>query len=77
MCGQTFCPQLQQTFAAIRSGLDSIITDVNDSEVFFQAAGRASNHARDNTRRVEELLARMTLEEQVHVARRASPNSGA
>jgi hypothetical protein len=40
MCGQTFCPQLQQTFAVIRSGLDSTAPDVNDSEVFFQAASR-------------------------------------
>jgi beta-glucosidase len=62
---QTFCLQLQQTFAAA-SGDDrgAVNTDINDSDAFFQRALRVKP-ARDNTRRIEALLARMTLEEKV------------
>src|SRR5918912_1939757 len=65
MCGQGFCPQLQQTSAATRNVFDSSATDISDSELYFQSASRVSKPARDNTRRVEDLLARMTLEEKV------------
>jgi beta-glucosidase len=65
MCAPTFCPRLQQTRAATRGSAVSATTDIGDSEVYFQSASRTSKPARDNTRRVEELLARMTLEEKV------------
>jgi beta-glucosidase len=65
MCGQTFCPQLQQTFAATQQSSDPVATETADSDGFFQTASRVSKPARDNTRRVEELLARMTLEEKI------------
>jgi beta-glucosidase len=39
--------------------------DLDDSDSYFQAAIRARKPARDNTGRVEELLARMTLEEKI------------
>src|SRR2546423_3605674 len=64
MCGQTFCPQLQQTFAATQQS-DPVATETADSDGFFQTASRTSKPARDNSRRVEELLARMTLEEKI------------
>ncbi len=55
MCAQTFCLALQQTAAD---------GDIKDSDAFFQAAVR-QKPARDDTRRREALLARMTLEEKV------------
>src|SRR4051812_44749224 len=61
----TFCLQLQQTRAASPDRRDPVTVDINDSEAFFQAATRGSKPSRDNTSRVEELLARMTLEEKV------------
>src|SRR5438067_170213 len=64
MCGQTFCPQSQQTFAATQQS-DPVATETADSDGFFQTASRTSKPARDNSRRVEELLARMTLEEKI------------
>src|SRR5688500_11876114 len=65
ICGQSFCPQLQQTSAATLKNSNLALTDVNDSEVFFRSASRLPKPARDNKRRVEQLLARMTLEEKV------------
>jgi beta-glucosidase len=61
----TFCLQLQQTRADSPDKSDPVAVDIDDSEAFFQAATRAPKPARDNTSRVEELLARMTLEEKV------------
>lgn len=63
LCLQLFCLQSQQT-SARTFGAQGGGSDVNDSDVFFQAATRP-RPARDVTRRVEELLARMTLEEKV------------
>jgi beta-glucosidase len=66
MCGQSFCPQLQQTFALARNGAQSASSeDTLDSEVYFRSAMRATRPARDDRRRIEDLLARMTLEEKV------------
>ncbi|MDT5123301.1 MAG: beta-glucosidase [Acidobacteriota bacterium] len=65
MCGQTFCPQLQQTFAATQQSSVPVTTETADSDGFFQTASRVSKPTRDNSRRVEELLARMTLEEKI------------
>ena len=42
----------------------AVNADINDSDAFFQPALRVKP-ARDNTRRIEALLARMTLEEKV------------
>ncbi|HEY0003195.1 MAG TPA: glycoside hydrolase family 3 N-terminal domain-containing protein, partial [Pyrinomonadaceae bacterium] len=64
LCIQTFCLPLQQTFAATPDDPGAVHTDVNDSDVFFQAATRR-RPARDYTRRIEALLSRMTLEEKV------------
>ncbi|HEX8492534.1 MAG TPA: glycoside hydrolase family 3 N-terminal domain-containing protein [Pyrinomonadaceae bacterium] len=62
---QTFCLQLQQTFAAPPvENRGAVNADINDSDAFFQTALR-TKPARDNTRRIEALLARMTLEEKV------------
>ena len=62
---QTFCLQLQQTFAApIGDDRGTVNTDIDDSDLFFQTALRVKP-ARDNTRRIEALLARMKLEEKV------------
>ncbi|HKQ52794.1 MAG TPA: glycoside hydrolase family 3 N-terminal domain-containing protein [Pyrinomonadaceae bacterium] len=54
LCAQSFCLALQQTADG----------DLKDSDAFFQAAVR-QRPTRDNTRRLEALLARMTLEEKV------------
>jgi beta-glucosidase len=59
---QLFCPGLQQTSAAMQGGTRS--QSINDSDVYLQSAMRSSS-ARNNTRRVEALLARMTLEEKI------------
>ncbi len=69
LCIQPFCPALQQTSHApspsgpVATDAD-IDVDVKDSEVFFQTALR-QKPARDHTRRINELLSRMTLEEKV------------
>jgi beta-glucosidase len=57
----TFCPALQQTPASAQNG--SI--QIEDSEVFFQAALQAPAPKRDRTTELEDLLKRMTLEEKV------------
>jgi beta-glucosidase len=62
---QPFCLQLQQTFAASPGDERGLVNaDINDSDLFFQAALR-TKPMRDNARRIEALLARMTLEEKV------------
>nr|MDQ3819773.1 glycoside hydrolase family 3 C-terminal domain-containing protein [Acidobacteriota bacterium] len=61
---QSFCPRPQQTFLTLQQG-DPVRTETADSDAFFQAAGRAAKPPRDNSRRVEELLSRMTLEEKI------------
>jgi beta-glucosidase len=66
LCAQTFCPGLRQTSAAAtpQDERGAVGADLDDSEAFLQAATR-QKAARDDTRRVEALLARMTLEEKV------------
>jgi beta-glucosidase len=62
---QTFCMQLQQTSAAPhKEAPQAAGSDIADSDLFFRAALRAKP-ARDNTRNIEALLGRMTLEEKV------------
>src|SRR5215510_14233445 len=60
----SFCLPVQQSVAA-QDDKRAMAADVNDSDAFFQAATRAPKASRDNSRRVEALLARMTLEEKV------------
>jgi beta-glucosidase len=63
---QNFCPQLQQTSAAtIGNNQGTVSSDIFDSDAFFQTALRRAKPERDDTRRVEALLSRMTLEEKV------------
>jgi beta-glucosidase len=64
LCLQTFCLQSQQTSARTFGAQGGVGSDVSDSDAFFQAATRP-RPARDVSRRVEELLSRMTLEEKV------------
>ena len=65
ICVQTFCMGLQQTFAASSDERGPVMVDTTDSDSFYQTATRAPKPVRDNTRRIEALLARMTLEEKV------------
>ncbi|PYS92343.1 MAG: beta-glucosidase [Acidobacteria bacterium] len=51
--------------AATTDDRGPVTDDVVDSDAFFQTALHASKPARDNTRRIEALLARMTLAEKV------------
>ncbi|HST52127.1 MAG TPA: glycoside hydrolase family 3 N-terminal domain-containing protein [Pyrinomonadaceae bacterium] len=60
----TFCLQLQQTPAATTSERGVVNSDIADSDAFLQTATRPKP-TRDVSRRVEALLARMTLEEKV------------
>ncbi|MDT7687557.1 MAG: beta-glucosidase [Acidobacteriota bacterium] len=66
LCFQTFCLHLQQTRAATPPPDERgvVSTDVADSDAFFQQAVR-QRPARDYTRRIDALVARMTLEEKV------------
>src|SRR4051812_36054532 len=66
LCFQTFCLQLQQTRAAApqADGRGVVSADTPDSDAFFRAAVR-QRPARDYTRRIDDLVARMTLEEKV------------
>src|ERR1051326_563854 len=59
---QTFCLQLQQPPAPGERGV--VNSDIADSDAFFRSVTRA-RPVRDVSRRVEALLARMTLEEKV------------
>src|SRR5437667_9018152 len=65
MCAPTFCLALQQSSEAPRRTRGPVMVDIDDSDAFFNAAVRAPVPARDNTRRVEALLPRMTLEEKI------------
>ena len=62
---QIFCQLPQQTLAITQDNQRIVRGDVDDSDSYFQAAIRAPKPARDNTGRVEDLLARMTLEEKI------------
>jgi beta-glucosidase len=64
LCLQTFCLQSQQTSAQTLGAQGTAGSGVSDSDAFFQSATRP-RPARDVSRRVEELLARMTLEEKI------------
>ena len=74
ICAQIFCMPVQQTLAFPRGSFplseisnfkSEIVTDVPDSDTFLQAATHLPRPARDNSGRVADLLARMTLEEKV------------
>ena len=62
---QIFCQLPQQTLAITQDNQRVVRGDLDDSNSYFQAAIRAPKPARDNTGRVEDLLARMTLEEKI------------
>jgi beta-glucosidase len=67
LCIQTFCLHLQQTRAATpraQAERGVVPEDTPDSDAFFRRAVRL-NRPPDFTRRVEALVARMTLEEKV------------
>ena len=65
ICASTFCQALQQSSEATQGTRGPVVMDLNDSDAYFQTASRAPIRARDNSRRVEALLARMTLEEKI------------
>lgn len=65
MCTPIFCLALQQSSAAPRQARGPVPADVDDSDAFFQTATRAPRPMRNNARRVETLLGRMTMEEKV------------
>jgi beta-glucosidase len=65
MCVSTFCTALQQSAAPLPGIRGPVVMDVQDSDAFLQTATRPPRSSRDNTRRVEALLQRMTLEEKV------------
>jgi beta-glucosidase len=64
ICAPIFGRALQQS-SATQGTRGPVLADTNDSDAFFQAASRAPVPARDNARRVEALVPRMTLEEKI------------
>ena len=62
---QIFCQPVQQSLIMAQDLQRVVRAEVEDSDNFFQAASRVAKPARDNTGRVEELLARMSLEEKI------------
>ena len=65
MCVPTFCLALQQSTEGPQGNRGPIVTDLGDSDAFFQSAIRVRPARRDNARRVEALLPRLTLEEKI------------
>ena len=65
MCVPIFCLALQQSTVTAQGTRGPVLVDVNDSDAFFQTATRAPVPVRDNARRVDALLPRMTLEEKI------------
>src|SRR5450432_571487 len=65
ICAQTFCAVVQQTHAAPPHRPPLPIAEVADSDNFLRAATSVPRPVRDNSHRVADLLARMTLEEKV------------
>src|SRR5713101_1354845 len=65
MCAPIFCLALQQSSVTAQETRGPVVTDVDDSDAVFQTATRAPRPLRENARRVEALLARMTLEEKI------------
>jgi predicted nucleic acid-binding Zn-ribbon protein len=53
--------QISDLRSQISNLRSQIIGDISDSDTFLQAATRQPKPARDNSRRVADLLARMTL----------------
>jgi hypothetical protein len=64
ICTQNFCLFLQQTLAATQSE-PVVAYEVADSEGFFRAATSVAKPVSDSSVRVEALLRRMTLEENI------------
>ncbi|HEY3134540.1 MAG TPA: glycoside hydrolase family 3 N-terminal domain-containing protein [Blastocatellia bacterium] len=60
----SFCLPVQQSVVA-QDDKRAIGQDVTDSDAFYRTATHAPKASRDNSRRVEALVARMTLEEKV------------
>jgi beta-glucosidase len=65
ICVEIFCIRVQQTSAFPLPATGPAIADVPDSDEFLRSAGRSHKPPRDNSSRVAELLARMTIEEKV------------
>ncbi|HYJ46656.1 MAG TPA: glycoside hydrolase family 3 N-terminal domain-containing protein, partial [Pyrinomonadaceae bacterium] len=66
LCLQTFCPRLQQTIASGQQAPSpSASSELVESDAYLQSALRPHKPARDEAKRVESLLSRMTLEEKV------------
>src|SRR5712692_1285653 len=62
---QIFCQPMQQT-RAIAQDLQKVVrADVEDSNSYLREASRVTKPSPDNAGRVEEILARMTLEEKI------------
>src|SRR5215218_8762731 len=62
ICFQTFCLQLQQSFAQGRQ--DLVATEITDSDAYFKQAVQHPK-LKDYSAQVESLLKKMTLEEKV------------
>ena len=65
LCAHAFCLPPRRVSAAPADDRGAVAADLADSDAFFQTATRAPRPARDIARRVETLLARMTLAEKV------------
>ncbi len=63
ICFQTFCLQLQQSFAQ-KIGQDLVSTEITDSDAYFRQTVQRPK-LKDYSARIEALLKKMTLEEKV------------
>jgi beta-glucosidase len=61
-CFQSFCLQLQQSFAQSRQ--DSVATEITDSSAYFRQAAERPRR-KDYSAQIEALLRKMTIEEKV------------
>jgi len=64
-CTPSFCPGVQQRSSPSAQGEATGAAEVQDSQQFLKPSIRSARAAREGARRVDALLARMTLEEKV------------
>lgn len=65
MYAPIFCLALQQSPEVQRATKGTVLVDVDDSDAFLQTVTRATTPTRNNARRADALLRRMTLEEKI------------
>lgn len=65
LCVASFCPAVQQTLSAAAPSAQPTVSDVEDSDLFFQRATARQTRKKDYSREIAGLVARMTPEEKI------------